>query len=70
MSAWVASASRRLRPRPLAHQVKALDALVEGVAVTLGIGAAASRPDAEEELDATLQRADVTLYPVKRAGGN
>jgi GGDEF domain-containing protein len=43
---------------------------VEGVAVTLGIGAAASRPDAEEELDATLQRADVTLYQVKRAGGN
>jgi two-component system, cell cycle response regulator len=46
------------------------DTLVEGVAVTVSVGAAASRPDAEEELDATLQRADAALYEAKRAGGN
>jgi two-component system, cell cycle response regulator len=46
------------------------DAPIEGVAVTVSIGAAASRPDEEEELDATLQRADASLYEAKRAGGN
>jgi two-component system cell cycle response regulator len=46
------------------------DTLVEGVAVTVSIGAAASRPDEEEELDATLQRADAALYEAKRNGGN
>jgi diguanylate cyclase (GGDEF)-like protein len=43
---------------------------VEGVAVTVSVGTAASRPDEEEELDATLQRADAALYEAKRAGGN
>lgn len=43
---------------------------IGGVAVTVSIGAAASRPDGEEELDATLQRADGALYSAKRAGGN
>jgi diguanylate cyclase (GGDEF)-like protein len=43
---------------------------VEGVAVTVSVGAAASRPDEEEELDATLKRADAALYEAKRAGGN
>jgi two-component system, cell cycle response regulator len=47
------------------------DAPIEGVAVTVSIGAAASRPDGEEEeLDATLQRADAALYEAKRGGGN
>ncbi len=46
------------------------DTPVEGVAVTVSVGAAASRPDEEEELDATLQRADAALYEAKRAGGN
>ena len=46
------------------------DTLVEGVAVTVSVGTAASRPDEEEELDATLQRADAALYEAKRAGGN
>ena len=45
------------------------DTPVEGVAVTVSVGTAASRPD-EEELDATLQRADAALYEAKRAGGN
>ena len=43
---------------------------IEGIAVTVSIGAAASSPDGEEELDATLQRADTGLYQAKRAGGN
>lgn len=43
---------------------------IEGIAVTVSIGAAASSPDGEEELDATLQRADAGLYQAKRAGGN
>ena len=46
------------------------DTPVEGVAVTVSVGTAASRPDEEEELDATLQRADAALYEAKRAGGN
>jgi diguanylate cyclase (GGDEF)-like protein len=46
------------------------DAPIEGVAVTVSIGAAASTPDEEEELDATLERADASLYEAKRAGGN
>ena len=46
------------------------DVPIESVAVTLSIGAAASRPEAEEELGATLKRADAGLYQVKRAGGN
>lgn len=46
------------------------DAPIERVAVTLSIGAAASRPEAEEELGTTLRRADAALYRVKRAGGN
>jgi len=43
---------------------------VEGVAVTVSIGVAASRPDVEEELEVTLQRADAAVYEAKRAGGN
>jgi two-component system, cell cycle response regulator len=46
------------------------DAAIEGKAVTVSIGAAASRPGREEQLDATLQRADAALYKAKRAGGN
>jgi len=46
------------------------DSPVEGVAVTVSVGAAASRPDKQEELDATLQRADAALYQAKRADGN
>jgi two-component system cell cycle response regulator len=45
------------------------DAPIEGVAVTVSIGAAASRPD-EEELDAVLRRADAALYRAKGPGGN
>jgi diguanylate cyclase (GGDEF)-like protein len=43
---------------------------IEGVAVTVSIGATTLRPNEEEELDATLQRADAALYEAKRAGGN
>jgi len=43
---------------------------VEGVAVTVSIGVTASRPDVEEELEVTLQRADAAVYEAKRAGGN
>jgi len=43
---------------------------VEGIAVTVSIGVAASRPDVEEELEVTLQRADAAVYEAKRAGGN
>jgi two-component system cell cycle response regulator len=43
---------------------------VEGVAVTVSIGVAASRPDVEEEPEVTLQRADAAVYEAKRAGGN
>jgi len=43
---------------------------IEGVAVTISTGVAVSRPDDEEELDATLQRADAALYEAKRPGGN
>ncbi len=46
------------------------DTAIEGVAVTISIGAAASRPEVEEELDATLQRADAALYKAKGGGGN
>lgn len=46
------------------------EAPIEGVAVTVSIGAAASRPDEEEALDTTLQRADAALYDAKRAAGN
>jgi two-component system cell cycle response regulator len=46
------------------------DAPVEGTSVTVSIGIAASGPDVEEELEATLQRADVALYEAKRTGGN
>ena len=46
------------------------DTPVEGTTVTVSIGVAASRPDLEEELEATLQRADAALYEAKRAGGN
>jgi len=46
------------------------EAPIEGVAVTVSIGAAVSTPDGEEELDATLQRADAALYEAKRGGGN
>ena len=45
------------------------DTPAEGVAVTVSIGAAASRPE-EEKLEATLQRADTAVYEAKRAGGN
>jgi two-component system cell cycle response regulator len=46
------------------------DTPIEGVAGTISIGVAASRPDGEEELEATLQRADAALYEAKTAGGN
>jgi diguanylate cyclase (GGDEF)-like protein len=46
------------------------DASIEGVAVTVSIGVAASRPNNEEELDAMLRRADAALYAVKKTGGN
>jgi diguanylate cyclase (GGDEF)-like protein len=46
------------------------DTPIEGVAATVSIGVATSRPDAEEELDATLQRADAALYKAKGDGGN
>ena len=42
---------------------------IEGIAVTVSIGAAALTPDGEE-LDVTQQRADFGLYEAKRAGGN
>jgi two-component system cell cycle response regulator len=45
------------------------DVPIEGVAVTVSIGAA-SRPDEEEELDAVFPRADAALYRAKGAGGN
>jgi two-component system cell cycle response regulator len=46
------------------------DTPIEGVAVTISIGGAVSRPDGEEELDATLARADAAVYEAKRAEGN
>ena len=46
------------------------DTPVEGTTVTVSIGVAASRPDVEEELEATVQRADAALYKAKGAGGN
>jgi len=46
------------------------NAPIEGVAVTVSIGAAVVQPDVEEELDATLRRADAALYKAKRAGRN
>jgi two-component system cell cycle response regulator len=46
------------------------DTTIEGVAVTISIGVAVSRPDGEEELDATLARADAAVYEAKRAEGN
>ena len=46
------------------------DTPIEGVAVTISIGVAVSRPDGEEELDATLARADAAVYEAKRAEGN
>jgi two-component system, cell cycle response regulator len=45
------------------------DTPVEGIAVTVSIGAAASRPD-EEKVDATVRRADAALYKAKGGGGN
>ena len=46
------------------------DAPIEGIAVTVSVGAAASKPNQAEELDTILQRADAALYKAKRAGGN
>jgi two-component system cell cycle response regulator len=46
------------------------DTPVEGTAVTVSIGVAASRLDEEEELDATIRRADAALYKAKRGGAN
>jgi len=46
------------------------DMPVDGTTVTVSIGVAASGPDVEEELEATLQRADAALYEAKRTGGN
>ena len=43
---------------------------VEGATVTVSIGVAASRLDEEEELDATIRRADAALYKAKRGGAN
>jgi two-component system, cell cycle response regulator len=46
------------------------DTPIEAAVVTVSIGVAASRPDGEEELETTLQRADAALYEAKRTGGN
>ena len=46
------------------------DPPVEGVVVSVSVGAAASQPNAEEELDTILQRADAALYAAKRANDN
>jgi two-component system cell cycle response regulator len=46
------------------------DMPVDATTVTVSIGVAASGPDVEEELEATLQRADAALYEAKRTGGN
>jgi hypothetical protein len=46
------------------------ETLIEGVALTITIGVAMSRPDGEEELEGTLQRADAALYEGKKVGGN
>jgi len=46
------------------------DTPIDGVAVTVSIGGAASEPSMEDELDTILQRADAALYAAKRAGGN
>jgi diguanylate cyclase (GGDEF)-like protein len=46
------------------------DTAVEGVVVTVSIGVTASRPDVEEELETTRQRADAALCKAKGAGGN
>jgi diguanylate cyclase (GGDEF)-like protein len=43
---------------------------IDGIGVTVSIGAAASKPAEEEEFDAMLQQADAALYKAKRAGGN
>src|ERR1700730_1791474 len=45
------------------------DTPIEAVVVTVSIGVAAWR-QFEEELEATLQRADAALYKAKEAGGN
>jgi two-component system, cell cycle response regulator len=45
------------------------DTTIEAAVVTVSIGVAASSPDGEEELEATLQRADAALYEAKRTGG-
>jgi two-component system, cell cycle response regulator len=46
------------------------DAAIDGVGATVSVGAAASSPDEEEELEVMLERADTALYLAKRAGGN
>ena len=46
------------------------DPPVEGVVVSVSVGAAASQPNAEEELDTILHRADAALYAAKRANDN
>src|SRR3984893_7507514 len=46
------------------------DTPVEGATGTVSIGVAASRLYEEEELDATIRRADAALYKAKRGGAN
>jgi diguanylate cyclase (GGDEF)-like protein len=46
------------------------DTPIQGVTVNVSIGAAAPRSDEEEELDATLERADAAMYEAKKAGGD
>ena len=55
--------AERLRPR-------VSGAAIDGVDATVSVGAAASSPDEEEELEVMLERAETALYLAKRAGGN
>ncbi len=46
------------------------DRPIEDVTVTVSVGVAVVQPEAEEELDAALRRADAALYLAKGAGRN
>ena len=54
----------------IAHRLcrRVAETPVEGVAVTVSIGAAVSRPEEEEELEVTLQKAEAELYKAKKGG--
>jgi len=53
----------------IAHRLcrRVAETPVEGVAVTVSIGAAVSRPEEEEELEVTLQKADASSTRPRRA---